>query len=1264
MPSENERDMVNRKNITSRLNEEIEGRILTMDGAMGTMVQTYELEESDFRGERFGDSIIDLKGNNEVLNITGKEIIREIHQKYIDSGCDIIETNTFSATSTAQEEYGLQGHAREMNLNAARIAREVVDEYNESDKENMRFVAGSVGPTNRTLSSSENVDDPSHRIITFDELYNAYYEQIIALIEGGVDIILIETIFDVLNAKAAIAATLDAFEELNIELPIMISVTFIQEGNNRTVFGQTVDAFWATIAHAEPFSVGINCGLGANSVRSNLSELSRISNTYVHCYPNAGLPNPLSETGFDETPERTSYEIKKLAQEGLVNIVGGCCGTTPEHIKAIVESVKGMSPRKNISNQIGIPDIKNINHTNPYHSESCMHHKSANKYSTYAGLEKYSIEENSNFTIIGERTNVTGSAVFRRLIESNDFEGALNVALQQVRSGANIIDINMDEGMLDSVHCMERFLNLIATEPEIATTPIMIDSSDWDVIKAGIKCVQGKPIINSISLKEGEEDFLSKARFIKKHGGAIVVMAFDEKGQAETVERKVEICNRAYLLLVEKVEFDPMDIIFDPNILAVATGIEEHNNFAINFIQSIRKIKKLCPYAKISGGISNLSFSFRGNDTIREAFHSVFLYHAIDAGLDMGIVNAGQLTVYEDIPKDLLEHVEDVLFNKRKDATERMIKLSESTDSMISKTIQESEWRKESVQERLKYSLIHGVNDYIEGDTEEARNEYATPLEVIEGPLMEGMGVVGDLFGTGKMFLPQVVKSARTMKKAVNYLEPYMNSIGQEKRYRGTIVMATVKGDVHDIGKNIVGVVLGCNNYEVIDLGVMVSCESIMTAVEHHKADVVGLSGLITPSLKEMTYVAKEMEKRNLQIPLLIGGATTSKQHTAIKIASIDYSFPIIHVKDASRVSDVVGKLIDSSRVGKFKKENADEQEVIRNKYGEISKNPTIPLEEVRKNKFNTDWNSMEIPQIPFVGSKIIENVPLLELTNYIDWTFFFTSWDIPRRYPKVLDDERYGEAAKELYEDAQMILRRIVKENIFTVNISYGFWPANSEGDDIIVYSDASRENEEARFNMLRQQIDRRGSAYCCLSDFIAPIESKISDNIGLFSVTAGIGADIFANTFEKEGDDYNAIMVRLLADRLAEASAEWLHSRVRKEWGFPDSKEISFTQILNEKYRSIRPALGYPACPDHSELGKVFKMLKSNKIGMSLTENYAIIPAASVSGLYFSHPDSYYFSVGRIGRDQVENYAKRKGIKVSEVEDLIHANLAYFAS
>ena len=1242
------------------LEELLEKRILVLDGAMGTMVQTFDLGEGDFRGSLFENHPIDLMGNNEALNITNDEVIHDIHRKYLEAGSDIIETNTFGANSISQSEYGLGEYAREMNLKAAQIATKAVSEQMGKNPDWPRFVAGAIGPTNKTLSSSEDVEDASFRSITFDELRDSYQEQAIALIEGGVDLILIETIFDVLNAKAAIVATLNAFEDTGISLPIMVSVTFIQEGSNRTVFGQTVDAFWATVSHANPISVGINCGLGAESIAANLSELTRISNTYSHCYPNAGLPNPLSETGFDETPEITSRELRNLAQAGLINIVGGCCGTTPEHISEIRKAVQGVSPRKKPqaippTAEFAVPPEFGAGHV---HSEHCRHWPHPN--TTFSGLEPYSVAPESNFTMVGERTNVTGSAKFRKLIEANDYEGALRVAIEQVRSGANIIDVNMDEGMLDSVACIRRFLNLVSTEPEVAKVPVMIDSSDWEVVKAGVKCVQGKPIVNSISLKDGEEEFIEKGRFIKRHGAAVIVMAFDEEGQAESVERKVSICERSYKILINDVGINPLDIIFDPNILAVATGIDEHNRFAINFIEAIPIIKEKCPGAKTSGGVSNLSFSFRGNNAIREAFHSAFLFHAIKAGLDMGIVNPGMLVPYDEIEPELLKHVEDVLFDRSADATERMVRFADGFEGLRSESEESQLWREERVEWRLKHSLVNGISDFIEEDVEEARRKYATPLEVIEGPMMDGMGEVGDLFGSGKMFLPQVVKSARTMKRAVSYLEPYMELESQTHDSRGKVVLATVKGDVHDIGKNIVGVVLGCNNFEVIDLGVMVPVDRILGVAEDEGADMIGLSGLITPSLKEMAHVAKEMKSRGVSTPLLIGGATTSRQHTAVRIAPQTDS-PVIHVRDASRVAGISSSIIDPEKFAKLSAQNRDVQNSIREKYKEISGKPTVPLAEARSRSLQSDWGVIAIPRPPFLGPRLVKGAPLDEIAKLIDWTFFFTSWDIPRRYPGVLKDEKYGSAASELFSDAMELLEEIISNQMLTANAAYGFWPANSEGDDIIIY-DQSGERELSRLNMLRQQQDRGSSSYACLADFVAPRESGRVDHVGMFAVTAGLGAEQLNSRFVDSGDDYGAIMSGLLADRLAEATAEWLHQKVRVEWGFPEPSDMDLGDIFAGKFRSIRPAYGYPACPDHSELRKVFDLTRAVEAGMGLTESNAILPAAGVSGLYFAHPESHYFSVGRVDKEQVQDYGSRKGISTEEAEGLLFGNLGYF--
>jgi 5-methyltetrahydrofolate--homocysteine methyltransferase len=1217
------------------LEEHLARRILVMDGAMGTMVQGHGLEEADYRGERFRDHPIDLKGNNEVLVLTRPDVIEGIHRAFLEAGADIVETATFTGTSIAQADYGLESETREMNRRAAEIARRACDEWSERTPDRPRFVAGSLGPLNKTLSLSPDVEDPAVRAVTFDEVRDSYAEAVRGLLEGGVDLLAVETIFDTLNAKAAIVAIRDVFEEVGSEVPLMISVTIIDR-SGRTLSGQTIDAFWISVAHARPLSVGINCSLGATEIRPHLEELARFAPTYVHCYPNAGLPNAFG--GYDEDPATTARLLREFAESGLVNLVGGCCGTTPDHVRAIGEAVKDAPPRV-------VPD-------------------DADPYTHLSGLETFTIRPETNFVMVGERTNVAGSRRFANLVKKGEFVTAAEVALEQVRGGANLVDVNMDEAMLDSEQAMTTFLNLIATEPEIARVPIMVDSSRWSVIEAGLKCVQGKGIVNSISLKEGEEDFLRKAREIRRYGAAVLVMAFDEVGQADTVERKVEICERAYRLLVEKAGFDPVDIVFDPNVLAVATGIEEHNEFAISFIEAIQRIKERCPGAKVSGGISNLSFSFRGNDIVREAIHSAFLYHAIAAGLDMGIVNAGQLVVYEDIPPDLLERVEDVIFNRRPDATERLVEFADTVRGSGKKRELDLSWREGTVEERLSYALVHGMLDFLEADVEEARVRFDRPLDVIEGPLMDGMKVVGDLFGAGKMFLPQVVKSARAMKRAVASLLPYMEAEARERAgsvSRPRILLATVKGDVHDIGKNIVGVVLGCNNYEVIDLGVMVPCDRILQTAEEEGVDVIGISGLITPSLDEMVHVATEMERRGLKLPLLIGGATTSKQHTAVKVAPV-YSRSTVHVLDASRVVGAVSKLLDADRREEFGRRNREEQERLREIHGGRQRKPRLSYAEARDRRLTLEWSEEQIAVPVFRGRRQVVPVPLDELVPYIDWTFFFTAWGLKGRFPRILESPRYGAAATELYEHGKSLLGRIVEEKLIEARGAYGFWPAASDGEDIVLFEDEGRDREVARFPMLRQQPRPDGkSPTLSLADFVAPLETGLVDWVGAFAVTAGIGAQELATRFEQEGDDYHAIMAKALADRLAEAFAESLHHQARRDWGYGKEESLGNEDLISERYRGIRPAFGYPACPDHTLKRKLFELLDANALGMSLTESCAMAPAASVSGIYLAHPAARYFSVGAVGRDQVESYAGRQGISVDEAERWLGPNLAY---
>jgi 5-methyltetrahydrofolate--homocysteine methyltransferase len=1223
-------------------------RILILDGAMGTMVQRHKLTEADFRGDRWKDHSHDLKGNNDVLVLTRPDVIGAIHREYLEAGADIIETNTFSSNVISQRDYGLQDAVYDLNLAGARVAREAADEYTAKTPDKPRFVAGSIGPTNTTLSISPDVNNPSFRAATFDQLKDGFKDQIRGLIDGGVDILLAETIIDTLSAKAAIVAIEEVEAEKGVRLPLMISVT-ITDRSGRTLSGQTIDAFYTSVAHAKPWCIGINCALGAADMRPYMEELSRLADCWVHSYPNAGLPNAFGE--YDEQPEETGRLLRDFASSGFANILGGCCGTTPDHIGAIAAAVTGLPPRKKPSGGFLADDTSKSLPT---------------AFLELAGLEALTVRPDSNFQMIGERTNVTGSKKFARLVKDNNWTEATTVAMEQVRGGANIIDVNMDEGMLDSEQAMTTFLNYIATEPEIARVPIMIDSSKWSVIEAGLKCVQGKSVVNSISLKEGEEDFLHKAELVRRYGAAVVVMAFDETGQADTVERKVEICQRAYKLLTEKAGFDPSDIIFDPNILAIATGLEEHNRYAINFIEATRIIKETCPGVKISGGVSNLSFSFRGNDIVREAIHSAFLLHAIKAGMDMGIVNAGQLVVYEDIPKDLLEHVEDVLFDRRPDATERLVTFADSVKGSGKKREVDLSWREKPVAERLAYALIHGVVDFIEVDTEEARKTFDKPLQVIEGPLMDGMKIVGDLFGAGKMFLPQVVKSARAMKRAVAYLEPFMEAekaaqaaAGIDMKPQGKVLMATVKGDVHDIGKNIVGVVLGCNNYEVVDLGVMVSMEKILTTAVEQKVDIIGLSGLITPSLDEMVHVAGEMERRKMTLPLLIGGATTSRQHTAVKIAPV-YSGPTVHVLDASRAVDVVSSLLSDDKRPRFLDKNAKEQDELREKYGNRKPRALLTYEAAKENHLKTDWDTLEIAVPWFVGKRTLDNEPLEKIVPYIDWTFFFSAWDLKGRFPAIFDHPDYGKPARELYDHAQTLLKRIVSEKRFTAKGVYGFWPANTIGDDIVVYKDDARSAELARFHMLRQQEPiADGRPNRSLADFVAPKESMAPDYIGAFAVTTGIGVEDLVKEFEAEHDDYHAIMAKALADRLAEAFAEYLHAQARKDWGYGKQEQLTPEDLAAEKYRGIRPAFGYPACPDHTEKKTLFELLDAPAQGITLTENFAMWPAASVSGLYFSHPQAKYFNVGRIGRDQLEDYAKRKGMSITDAERWLSPNL-----
>ncbi|MBP7778440.1 MAG: methionine synthase [Acidobacteria bacterium] len=1241
---------------THTLTELVTRRILILDGAMGTMIQRRALTPADFRGPRFADHPHDLTGNNDLLVLTRPDVIADIHGEYLAAGADIIETNTFSSTAIAQADYGLEALAYELNVEAARLAKSVAEQWSRKTPDRPRVVAGSVGPTNKALSLSPKVDDPAFRSASFDDVRLAYRDQVRGLLDGGSDVLLVETIFDTLTAKAALVAIEEEFEARGARVPVMISVT-ITDRSGRTLSGQTVDAFYTSIEHVRPFSVGINCALGAGEMRPYMAELSRLATCFVSCYPNAGLPNAFGE--YDEQADETGALLAEFAQAGFLNIVGGCCGTTPAHIAAIARAVGRQSPR--------VPP-----------SREDTHHAI---YSRYSGLETLVVRDDSNFQMIGERTNVTGSKRFARLIQSNDWTAAAEVAVDQVRGGANILDVNMDEGMLDSEASMTRFLNYIATEPEIARLPIMIDSSKWSVLEAGLKCVQGKGIVNSISLKEGEADFLHKAQTVRRYGAAMIVMAFDEQGQADTIARKVAICQRAYRLLTEQAGVDPTDIIFDPNILAIATGLEEHNDYAVNFIEATRQIKATCPGVKVSGGVSNLSFSFRGNDVVREAIHSSFLFHAIKAGMDMGIVNAGQLVVYEDIPKTLLTHVEDIIFNRRPDATERLVTYAEQVRGAGAKREVDLSWRQAPVGSRLAHALVHGVVDFIEQDTEEARVALGKPLAVIEGPLMDGMKVVGDLFGAGKMFLPQVVKSARAMKRAVAYLEPFMDAEKQAggRRKAGTVLLATVKGDVHDIGKNIVGVVLGCNGYEVIDLGVMVHCDTILKTAAERQVDVVGLSGLITPSLDEMAYVAREMRTRGPKVPLLIGGATTSRQHTAVKIAPA-YDGPVVYVPDASRVVDAMNNLLGSEGRDRFDRANRQEQEELRVKHAQRLERPTLAYTRAVANRLRLDLSTP--PPVPsFLGARQVE-VPIETLVPYIDWTFFFSAWELKGRFPAILDDPAQGAAARELYEHAQALLSRVIKDQSLTARGIYGFWPAASDGDDIVVYRAGNRERgagngeretgnreyetggrvELTRFPMLRQQeVIADDKPNRSLADFVAPHAGGVADYIGAFAVTAGLGAEALASRYEAAHDDYSAIIAKALADRLAEALAEYLHAQARRDWGYGADEHLSPADLAAEGYRGIRPAFGYPACPDHTEKRRLFDLLGAEAIGMGLTESFAMTPAASVSGIYLSHPQAKYFVIQRVAADQMADYARRKGMPLREAERWLRPVLNY---
>jgi 5-methyltetrahydrofolate--homocysteine methyltransferase len=1243
------------------LDDLLSQRILVLDGAMGTMIFAREPAEQDYRGERFRNHSKLLKNCTEAMTLSQPRIIEDIHRLYLEAGADIIETCTFNGNGLSLAEFDLQEHVVEVNREAARLARRAADDFNRRNPDRPRFVAGSMGPTNRTLCFSRKVEDPAFRDVTFTEVVAAYATQVEGLVQGGVDLLLVETVFDTLNLKACLFAIEQYFEKQDRRLPVMISATFFPQGGGRTMLGQGIEAFWISIAHfdtpgagkgtknaedsrvhaslSQALSVGMNCAVGVRDMRPWMETLSAIAPLRTSCHPNAGLPDALG--AFPDGPEFMAQALGEFARNGWLNIVGGCCGTTPKHTSAIAGAVAGVKPRR-------VPSLP--------------------RYSAYSGTEPLVLRPEMNFIMIGERTNITGSRRFARLIRENDFEQALNVARDQIEAGANILDINMDEGLIDGVAAMTRFLNLAASDPAVARVPFMIDSSRWEVIEAGLRCVQGKPIVNSISLKEGEEKFLHQARLARRYGAALVVMAFDEDGQAVSVERKVAICRRAYLLLTEQVGLAPEDIIFDANILTVGTGIEEHNDYAVAFIESVRQLKKLFPLSRCSGGVSNVSFAYRGNEVVREAMNAAFLYHAIRAGLDMGIVNAGQLQVYEEIPPDLLEHVEDVLLNRRPDATDRLTTFAESVKKKDRSAVVEQEWRKAPVQERLKHALITGILDHIDQDVEEARHLFARPLEVIEGPLMDGMNVVGDLFGSGKMFLPQVVKSARVMKRAVAYLLPYMEADrakhGQQRSARGKVLLATVKGDVHDIGKNIVGVVLGCNDYEIIDLGVMVPCEKILEAARTQKVNIIGLSGLITPSLDEMVHVAREMEREGFRLPLLIGGATTSLKHTAVKIAPC-YHESVIHVKDASRAVGVVDRLNRPEQKSMLDTENRTTQQRERDMFAQRRQRKLVPYAEALRKRLKIDWQNTPIAQPSFLGTRALAGFPLSEIIPYIDWSPFFLAWEMRGSYPAIFDDPKLGPEARKLHRDALALLDRIVKKKLLTAHGVYGFFPANSDGDDIVVFTGEDRKQELLRFHMLRQQWEREGqTAFRSLADYVAPLASGRPDYLGAFAVTTGAGTDELVRLFEAEHDDYNAIMARALSDRLAEAFAELLHERARRDWAYGQEEKLTKDDLLEEKYRGIRPAPGYPACPDHTEKATLWRLLNvEESTGIRLTESYAMWPAASVSGWYFSHPEARYFAVDFLTRDQIENYAARKSMTVTQVERWLSPYLAYDA-
>ncbi|UCE68035.1 MAG: methionine synthase [Candidatus Zixiibacteriota bacterium] len=1214
----------------------LQERILVIEGAKGTMIQKLGLGEYEYRGTRFIDHNVDLKGNHEILALTKPEVLESIHKNFAGAGADILSANTFSGNAVSQGEYNTAEYVYEINRAAAQIARKVADEFSAEYPQKPRFVAGILGPTNKTCSISPDVNNPGYRNITFDDMQEVYSEQIRGLLDGGVEMFLLETVFDTLNAKAAIFALKSIMKKRQLDLPIWISATIV-DLSGRTLSGQTIEAFWISTRHADPLITGLNCSMGAESLRPHIEELSRVSDRYVSIYPNAGMPNEFGE--YDETPEYMAGILREFARSGFLNVVGGCCGSTPEHIRAIAEAVEAIPPRK-------LPDRE--------------------KYTRLSGLEPLEIRPDSLFVNVGERTNVSGSKKFARLIKDKKYEEALDVARQQVRNGAQVIDINMDEAMLDSEKAMVQFLNMVASEPEISRVPIMIDSSKWSVIEEGLKCIQGKGIVNSISLKDGLEKFKKRAALVRMYGAAAIVMAFDERGQADSYDRKIEICKRSYKILTEELGFPPEDIIFDPNIFAVATGIEQHNNYAVDYIKACKTIKESLPHALVSGGVSNLSFSYRGNDAVREAIHSVFLYHAVNAGMDMGIVNAGQLAVYNQIPGDLREVVEDVVLNRRSDATDRLTEIAKNYRAEKKKTVEDLQWREQTVEKRLSYALVNGITDYIDADVEEALKSYQRALEVIEGPLMDGMNKVGDLFGSGKMFLPQVVKSARVMKKAVGYLTPYLEAEKKDSPVKtaGKILMATVKGDVHDIGKNIVGVVLACNGYEIIDLGVMVPADRILDKARKESVDIIGLSGLITPSLDEMVHVAGEMERLKFEIPLLIGGATTSRIHTAVKIEP-SYGGATVHVKDASKSVGIVGNLINLEKRQKFVEDIKAEYSQAREDHNRRrSSFNIVSIEEARERRFRIDFDSYRPKRPEKPGVTVFEDYPLIELVSYIDWSPFFRAWELTGKFPAIFDDPKMGKQAKELFEDAGKMLDKIASEKLLTAKGVIGLFPANSVGDDIEIYTDDNRDEVRAVVHSLRQQKRRSARGFnACLSDFIAPKESGIEDYVGAFVVSAGFGARELAEKYKDEGDDHGSIMVRALADRMAEAFAERMHARVRREfWGYAPDEVLTNNELIAEEYKGIRPAPGYPACPDHTEKGILFDLLNpTENIGVELTESYAMFPAASVSGWYFSHPESCYFGLGKIGEDQVKDYAARKGVTVDEAERWLRPNLVY---